>query len=131
MSMSMRDNKISANSMIESVINDTKIWIKNNFYKDLNSNVVSSRSGYTRWYFQRSFSKKEGISLKNYIQKTRVEVAIHDIMHSDLSFNKISCSHGFNSVHTFLRAVKKIHGMTPSELRKHHQTEEISENNVP
>jgi len=114
----VKDNKSSANNLIESVIEDTKIWIKNNLDKDLTSCGVSSRSGYTRWYFQRSFSQKSGMTLKSYIQKARIEVAMHDIMYSDLSFTNIAWNHGFNSVHTFLRAVKKFYSMTPSEIRE-------------
>ncbi|MGK3125962.1 helix-turn-helix transcriptional regulator [Candidatus Pantoea formicae] len=113
----MKEHKSSANNLIDSVIEDTKVWIQKNLDKNLTSCSVCSRTGYTRWYFQRSFRQKAGITLKNYIQKARVEGAMYDIMYSELPFTSIAWNHGFNSVHTFLRSVKKFHGMTPSEIR--------------
>ena len=51
----------------ESHIKELLVWIEDNLTNPLSLDIVSAKSGYTKWYLQRMFKKQTGLSLASYI----------------------------------------------------------------
>ena len=47
----------------ESHIKELLVWIEDNLTNPLSLDIVSAKSGYTKWYLQRMFKKQTGLSL--------------------------------------------------------------------
>ena len=55
---------------------------------------------------------------KKYIDSVRLEKAINDILHTNLSMTDIAYNNGFANLKSFNRIFKRIYKMTPHEYRK-------------
>lgn len=104
-------------TLLAAVIEDAKEWIRDNTDKDISSSLISDRSGYTRWYFQRKFREFTGFKITYFVKLVRIQRAIPDIRDSQRTFTEIAELYGFNSTLSLSRAVKEIYEMTPTELR--------------
>ncbi len=103
--------------MIISVIDEMQDWILENIEKNVTASKVIDRSGYSRWHFQRKFHQHSGLTLSAFIVKAKAEQSRHDIIYTRLCFTEIAAKHGFKSIHTFMRAIKRVYRMTPGEMR--------------
>ena len=112
------DNQSDVSNIIVNVVEEIKCWIQLNLDKKITVKSVSSRAGYSRWYFQRRFREITGTGLSDFILKTRLDDALNDITMTCKSFVDIAEQHGFGSIHTFIRATRKFYHMTPSEIRE-------------
>ncbi|MHB1455032.1 MAG: AraC family transcriptional regulator [Saccharofermentanales bacterium] len=66
----------------------------------------------------RIFKQTTGVTVKEFMQKTRVEVACRMLCETDRSISEISMSVGYRDCKYFTRLFTKIEGMTPSLFRK-------------
>lgn len=76
--------------------------------------------GLDRSYLSRLFKKETGISLKDYIWKTKEEEACRLLKETNLPVNVIACSVGFSDSLHFSRAFKQKLNVTPSAYRHLH-----------
>ena len=69
-------------------------------------------------YVFQVFSKKYGMTPKQYINELRINTACHRIKYSDKSIKSIAYDCGFDSYEHFIKVFKKAVGTTPTEYRK-------------
>lgn len=112
------ETQSDVSNTLASVVEEMKTWIRHNLHKKLTVKSVSTKAGYSHWYFQRHFKKITGLTLREFIMKTRLDDALDDIIMTRKSFVDIAELHGFGSIHTFIRAIHKFYQMTPGEMRK-------------
>jgi AraC-like DNA-binding protein len=67
--------------------------------------------------FSRSFKRKTGLTVHEFVQAFRISKAAEKMMSSDYSITEIALEVGFGSLATFERTFKKIVGATPSTYR--------------
>lgn len=99
------------------VFHDIVDYIKRNPQLNLKVSDISERFGYNEKYLSHLFGKLSGITLKQYIMRNKMEIANYLLTDTNLPISDISITLGFQDAHNFMRAYKKISGLTPSEYR--------------
>lgn len=99
------------------VVRDTLSWIDGRYDTDLDIQSVIARSGYTKWHFQRLFRQVTGITIKDYIQCRRLELAVCWLTKTDFSLFDVALRSGFSGPLQLARAMKRYQDSTPSEIR--------------
>ncbi|CAI0977847.1 Right origin-binding protein [Serratia entomophila] len=101
----------------ESHIRELLVWIEDNLTKPLSLDIVSAKSGYTKWYLQRMFKKQTGLSLASYIRARRLCLAAFALRFTQKSILDISIQYQFDNQQTFSRCFKKHFAESPSVYR--------------
>lgn len=91
----------------ESHIRELLVWIEDNLTNPLSLDIVSAKSGYTKWYLQRMFKKQTGLSLASYIRARRLYLAAFALRFTQKSILDISVEYQFDNQQTFSRCFKK------------------------
>ena len=93
-------------------------YIKENLGDDrLDVATVSRYVGITQQHLIRTFKKHTGTTPSRYLWRVRAATARHYLIHSGLSQSEIAFKCGFKSIPHFSRTIRKMFGMTPSQLR--------------
>lgn len=80
------------------------------------ANVANmSRESFSRWFKQAS-----GTSFISYLNKTKIEVACHLLIHTDDHINEVAYKVGFESQSQFHRCFKNFKAISPLKFRKQH-----------
>ena len=93
-------------------------YIKENFDKPLNNEMLSSMSGYHEYHLNRLFMKHVGTSVHKYILNIRINEAKKLLLTTEQSLTYIAEKVGFNSNTHFSSYFKQVIGMSPLEFRK-------------
>ena len=72
----------------------------------------------SKYYFCRLFKKKMGLTVMEYVLKTRIAMAKDMLSNSELSVTEISENCGFSSISYFSRVFKNETGMTPLQYKR-------------
>lgn len=107
-----------SSEIILPVVQDIIYWIEDNLSKDLSVNVISKKSGYSHWYFQRQFAIATGFTLANYINCRKMTIAADMLKNSNCSISQISLELGFKGQATFCRIFRRQFSMSPTFYRK-------------
>ena len=99
-------------------IKELLVWIENNLRNPLSLDIVSEKSGYSKWYLQRMFRQQTNLPLAAYIRARRLYLAAFSLRYTQKSILDISLEYQFDSQQTFSRCFKKHFGETPSAYRK-------------
>jgi len=97
----------------ESHIKELLVWIEDNLTNPLSLDIVSAKSGYTKWYLQRMFKKQTGLSLASYIRARRLYLAAFALRFTQKSILDISVEYQFDNQQTFSRCFKKHFAESP------------------
>lgn len=89
--------------------------IHSNISEDLSLESVAALVGLTPTYLSTSFKDTTGYNYKSYILKARISLAKRLMRNGALSSTEACFAAGFNTYSSFLRAFKKITGITPAE----------------
>ncbi|MBQ8231014.1 MAG: helix-turn-helix transcriptional regulator [Lachnospiraceae bacterium] len=109
-------------------IQHTLHYIDKHFTEKITLQELSALAGLTPTYFSTFFKQVVGISLWNYINYKRIDMAIRLITSDGLRKNMIDIAAecGFNNTANFNKTFKQITGMTPSDYKKNGGVVEIS-----
>lgn len=103
-------------------------------YIDLNSDRlikisdISSHLGYSSSYISHVFSRKMGMSIKDYCENLRLEKALKLLKESNKTISEIAEKLSYSSVHSFSKAVKAKFGASPSYFKNKSKNMEDSKN---
>lgn len=103
-------------------------------YIDLNSDrliklgEISDHLGYSSSYISHVFSRKMGMSIRDYCDNLRLEKAVELLKESDKTISEIASKLGYSSVHSFSKAVKARYGTSPSSFKDKHLSKEENKN---
>ena len=93
-------------------------YIEQNPTSDLSLESLSGLVGYTPYYLSKLFKKEMGMTLNNYIKKTRIEYAKLLLVSQKDSIQQISEQLHFCSISHFSETFYEQAGMMPREYRK-------------
>ncbi|MBQ9545477.1 MAG: AraC family transcriptional regulator [Clostridia bacterium] len=91
--------------------------INKNICSDLDVGSICRAVGVSKYHFCREFKKNTGLTVMEYVLKTRLVLAKNELEKSDLSVSQISEKCGFSSVSYFCRVFKKEEGVSPLRFR--------------
>lgn len=87
--------------------------------------VLSEELHYEYNYLSNLFSSVEGITLEQYIIRQKIERAKELLFYDELNLSEIADRLGYSSVAHLSAQFKKITGLTPSELKKSREVDQI------
>ena len=99
-------------SLMQNVLN----FIENNYTDEINLDFLSSKFGYSKYYFSRMFNDFFKYSLKEHLAQVRLRNFVSKMQkdkNADIQDTALNC--GFNSFQTFYRLFKKVYGKPPKE----------------
>jgi len=88
-------------------------------YKDPNLGLasISIEFGISEGYVSTLFKEQTEINFTEYVESIRLKKACELLKESKSTIEEIAAMIGYNSVHSFRRAFKRVHGMSPRDYR--------------
>lgn len=108
---SKRKNDMSAD------IRNTKLYIIENFKKNLTLSDVARNAMLSESHFSRKFSREVGKSFKEYLNTVRFDHAKNLLEYSELTVMQICSECGFNDYPNFIRRFRQHFGQSPMEYK--------------
>ena len=100
------------------IIDSARLYIDQNYMRDIDLDDVAAFSGFSKYYFSRMFKQQIGASFSEYLRTKRVSVAEEQLIHTRQTICDIALSAGFGSIATFNRVFKEVKNCTPSRYRE-------------
>lgn len=101
-----------------SVIENAKNYIKENFRRDLSLDDVSKEVNISPYYFSKVFKEETGENFVEYLTEIRVQEAKRLLSDSGMSIKEIGIMTGYSDPNYFSRIFKKSVGVTPTEYKE-------------
>lgn len=108
----------NSKSSISNPLSSAIEFIENNVSSEITNETLAKACHLNQEYFRKQFKKVYGISPKQYIIDTRLNIAKQMLCEGILKINTISEKCGFSNPYHFCRLFKEKTGITPSEYMK-------------
>ena len=95
-----------------------KLFIEENYNKDISLDDVSRIVDISPYYFSKLFKEETGENFIEYLTNLRIEKAKDLLMHSGMNIKNICADTGYSDPNYFSRIFKKQVGVTPTEYRE-------------
>ena len=92
--------------------------IRDNYADNISLKYLGDKYHINSSYLGQVFSKKYGMSFKNYLTNYRIKEAAKQIINTDKKINRIAEDVGYKDSDYFIRKFIEIMGCTPSKYRK-------------
>ncbi len=99
-------------------LNKALDFIEDNLDKEIDPEEVARAAYTSRFHFQRLFTMVSGYRLGEYIRQRRLSVAVSDLRKTGVKVIDVAMKYGYDSPEAFSKAFKKLHGVSPSTVRK-------------
>jgi len=104
-------------AMDREVISSAMNYIDSHFQQKLTLDEVADFTGFSRYYFSRSFKQQTGFSFKEYLCQRRIQNAMELLIHTSRPMHEVATESGFSSVATFNRSFREHKNCTPTQYR--------------
>ncbi len=101
----------------EQLYHDIVDYIKWSRGETVKVSQIAQLFGYNEKYLSHLFSSIAGVSLKQYILQQKMELAKFLLTDTNQNISEVSVKLGYSDSHNFMKAFKKIVGLTPSDFR--------------
>lgn len=95
-----------------------KAYILSHLSEELSLTVIGQVMGFNPVYLSRVFKQYEHISIRDYIEKQRIELGMRLIKNSRLKIYEVAEVCGYQNPAYFIKIFKEHYGITPQECRK-------------
>lgn len=102
---------------IKQIVYEVINYIDVNLCKIVELSKISEEFDYSYTYLSHIFSRETGLSIQEYYNKKRFEVALKWLKDSDLSITQIAEKLQYQSIHSFSRAFKQYFNLSPTEYQ--------------
>lgn len=103
-----------ASGMVQKAI----AYINSHIHEDVCIDGICRAIHVSKYYFCKKFKQATGLTVMNYILKTRIITAKNMLENTSLSIGQVSEGCGFSSQSYFCRVFKEDSGMTPLQYQK-------------
>ena len=93
-------------------------FINNNICEDIGVDDICAAVHSSKYHFCRQFKKATGMTVMNYILKTRIVLAQSMLLKEEISIGEVSERCGFSSISYFCRVFKEDTRRTPLQYRR-------------
>lgn len=94
-----------------------KAYILGHISEDLSLPVIGVSMGFNHVYLSRIFKQEEGISIRDYIEKCRIELAKQLLSNSQMKIYEIGQKCGYQNTTYFIKIFRNHCQVTPQEYR--------------
>jgi transcriptional regulator GlxA family with amidase domain len=109
-----------------SLIHSTVDYIREHHHERLTVEELAERAGLSPRQLHRKFREVFGLSVQEFLIKTRIQAASDMLLHSDLSIAQIATDFGFCDQSAFTQLFRKHLGQTPLRFRQRYATKSAS-----
>lgn len=103
-------------------INSTVDYIRQHLRERLTVEFLSDIAGLSPRQLHRKFREVFGLSVQDFLIKTRIQAASDAMLHSDASIAQIAADFGFCDQSAFTQLFRKHTGLTPLKFRRRYST---------
>ncbi len=93
-------------------------YVRDNLGERITLDEVARHAGLSPHHFSRSFRHATGITLSDYINRSRIEAARQLLLKADARVSEIAFEIGYQSLSQFNRSFLRITGRSPMEYRR-------------
>lgn len=93
-------------------------YIDTHSYNISDLTQIASQLGYSYSYLSHLFSSETGLTMLDYFNKKKFEKSVEWIKNDDFSITEIAERLGYQSIHSFSKAFKKIFGVSPTQYQE-------------
>lgn len=108
--------KPSVNTKITTLI---KSYIDSNYDQEISLETLERQFDYSKYYIEKLFKQKYGVSVINYRNTKRMEAAVRLL--EEHSVSKVAETLGFSSIYSFSRAFRMTYGVSPTKYMQNMQ----------
>lgn len=98
-------------------LNEACNYIENNIENKIGIKEIARITNQSTDSINRFFVSMLGITIKEYIRKRRLSLAVYDLQNSDEKITDIAFKYGFNSYDSFCKAFLNQHNVTPTQAK--------------
>lgn len=102
-------------------IRDILKYIYENSHRNITLNSLAKEFGYTPTHFSHIFNKSAGFKLKDYLNRTRA-LSAAALISNGVPLTRAAFDSGFESLSSFYRVFKQVHGMSPKQFVTAHNS---------
>jgi AraC family L-rhamnose operon transcriptional activator RhaR len=102
----------------DAIFKNIMTYIETNLYKDIKLDDVSILTFFSPIHFSRMFKTHTGMTLKEYVQNSRIDEACRLLETTDKKVIEIAEDVGYHDIKHFNMLFKRRKGKTPSEYRR-------------
>lgn len=103
----------SAKPQVQQAIREAMDYITMNCHKQMDPAMVAQHLHYNPDYFASLFRKQTGVTITQFLNKMRIELAKRLMVNENVSIKEAAYSSGFQDEKYFMRIFKRHEGMTP------------------
>lgn len=92
-------------------------YINHHFMDNITLEQAASVSGFSKFHFTRVFKQFMSMTFYEYLNQKRIQQAMMLLRNNEMSIMDIAMESGFNSISSFNRTFKGVHGRSPSSYR--------------
>jgi AraC family transcriptional regulator, regulatory protein of adaptative response / methylphosphotriester-DNA alkyltransferase methyltransferase len=100
------------------LVKDIITFLVNQYKQNLVLKDIADQVGLSPFYLERLFKKETTETPRTYLEKIRVDKAVHLLKYTDLTNLEICYEVGFQSPSNFYKVFRNIKNCSPSEYRK-------------
>lgn len=98
-------------------LNEACNYIENNIENEIDIKEIARITNQSTDSINRFLVSMLGITIKEYIRKRRLSLAVYDLQNSDEKITDIAFKYGFNSYDSFCKAFLNQHHVTPTQAK--------------
>jgi len=102
------------------LVSEARMFVQQNFQREIDVADVVRHIGIDRSHFSRVFRESEGMSLREFLIRTRMDRARRLVEETDLPMRAVAASVGYATYPSFERRYRSCFGCSPSETRSTH-----------
>ena len=100
------------------LLNNTIEYIERNLDATLDIDDISKAAYSSRYHFQRVFHALTGFTVAEYIRNRRLTLAAEELVATEKKVIDVALKYGYESPEAFTKAFQRLHGISPSALKK-------------
>lgn len=98
-------------------MNSVMDYVEEHLSQDMEEEAISRIIACPFSLFHNSFTQVTGISFAEYIRRRRLTLAAYDLQNTEEKVIDIALKYGYQSPDSFRVAFKRLHGLSPSDVR--------------
>jgi AraC family transcriptional regulator of adaptative response / methylphosphotriester-DNA alkyltransferase methyltransferase len=99
-------------------------YIVNHYKQKLTLQDIADHVGMSPYHLERQFKLTTSKTPRAFLEKIRIDKAVHELMNTNRSNLEICYDTGFHSTSNFYKVFRRLHGCSPSEYRNLHSEKE-------
>lgn len=112
------------------VVRNTVTFLVNHYKQNLILKDIANEVGLSPFYLERLFKQETSETPHTYLEKIRIDKAVHLLQCTNLTNLEICYEVGFQSPSNFYKVFRSLKNCSPNEYRKEFRRSSYDENNI-